>query len=152
MQNKQQMLASDRARATYAKLQRQGVAITVCRGTTGDHFNFFYSGFSYWSNNCLGWVIDDPKKSKICTYCLVTAPPEREFELKNDDNEIRKEPRNSNRLSGQSIKPSKPRPSKLRPLHKSGEHSSNSNKDVSSVKSKKAKEATVQKTKKRARK
>lgn len=152
MQNKQQMLASDRARATYAKFQRQGVAATVCRGTTGDDFNFFYSGFPYWSNSCLGWVPDFANKPKICSYCLVATPPTREFEVKEELHDPRKELRDSNRLPGQANEPSKSGKSGVSTVSASSKHSSKGNKDLPSSKIKKTKTNTIQKTKKPTKK
>ena len=146
------MLASDRARATYAKFQRQGVAATVCRGTTGDDFNFFYSGFPYWSNNCLGWVPDFANKPKICSYCVITKPPEREFEVKDEPNVNRPELRDINRLPGQANEPSKSRKSGLPAISASSKHSSKGNKNLPKPKTKEIKTNTVQKTKKPTKK
>jgi hypothetical protein len=147
MQNKQQMLASSRARATYAKLQQQRVSSTVCRGASGDDFNFFYSDLSYWSDNCLGWVLDDLKKSKICPFCAAVSPSEIEFQVKIASNEIRKEFRDINRISGQPAEPSKPGTPKLRQLHKGRKRGSDCDKGVPSAKNKKNKKGYVQKGK-----
>lgn len=131
------MLASDRARYTYAKFQRQGVAATVCRGTTGEDFNFFYSDFPYWSNSCLGWVPDFANKPKICAYCLITKAPARKFEVEVEPNDIRKESRNSDRLPGQANKPDKPGRSGLSKVSTGDEHRSKGNKNVPTPKNKK---------------
>lgn len=146
------MLASDLARATYAKLQRQRIPATVCRGTSGDDFNFFYSSFTYWSNNCLGWVPDLANKPKICIYCLVTAPPAHEFEVKNDINDRRKELRNSDRLSGQANEPNNLGRSRLSELHTVSKHSSKSTKSYATHKNKKSSKRKIKTTKKKTKK
>jgi len=152
MQNKQQMLASTRARATYAKFQQQRVGATICRGTSGNDFNFFYSDHSYWADNCLGWVIDDSKKSKICAFCFGTPHQKIELQSKIDNNEIRKEPRDGSGVPGPSLKSDKSNGRKLQQLRKISKCGGSSNKDVSNSKIKKAKKTKVQKTKKRDRK
>ncbi len=146
------MLASTSARATYAKFQRQHAAATVCRGMTGDDFNFFYSDFPYWSDCCLGWVLDDHKKSKICTFCSIVSPSEVDFQVKSDNNEIRKEFGDSDRVSGQPPEPSKSRTPRLRQLHKGGKRGGDSDKDVPSSKDKETKKGNVQKSQKRTKK
>lgn len=152
MQNKQQMLASPIARATYAKFQRQRIAATVCRGTTSDEFNFFYSGFSYWSNRCLGWVPDFADKPKICIHCLVATPPTQEFEVKDNIDDRRKELRNIDRLSGQANESNKLGRSGLSEIHTVSKHSSKSNKGDATPKNKqkvKSKAKTIKKNTKK---
>lgn len=144
------MLASDRAKATYAKLQRQGIAATMCRGTTGDDFNFFYSDFSYWSNYCLGWVPDNVNKPKICVYCSLVKTPVREFAVITDNDETRKEPRNSNRVPRQPTEQHKPGTSAVSELHTGGKHVSSGSKSNAATKTKKKKTKKLPKAKKRA--
>lgn len=146
------MLASERARAMYTKFQRQGVAATVCRGTTGDDFNFFYSDFSYWSNNCLGWVPDSANEPKICPYCRIAKTPIREFEVKDEPNVNRSELRDSNRLPRQTDEPSKSGKSGISSLSVSSKHSCKGHKNLPKTKTKKIKTTTVQKTKKPTKK
>ena len=146
------MLASDTARATYAKLQRQGIPATVCRGASGDDYNFFYSDFTYWSNYCLGWVPDIRDKPRICIHCSRIKAPVREFEIKNDIDAFPKESRNSDRPLRQPPTPSKPGPSSVRQLCASSKHSNTGNKDSTNAKNKKAKVGASQKTKKRTKK
>lgn len=146
------MLASDLARATYAKLQRQGTPATVCRGTSGNDFNFFYSSFTYWSNNCLGWVPDLANKPKICSYCLVSTPPNREFEIKEDFYDPRKEFRNSNRLPGQADEPSKSGKSGLSSVPAISEHRSKSNKGDATPKNKQNRKSKTKTLKKKTKK
>ena len=141
------MLASPRAKATYVQYQRQGIAATVCRGTTDDDFNFFYSDLTYWSSDCLGWVNDTVNKSKVCTYCSLSSPPEIKFETKSDINEVRKESRNSNRPPRQPIEPNKPGSSEIRCVRKGCKHSGKGDKDLPSVKNQKTKRIHVQKRK-----
>lgn len=145
MQNRQQMLASPSARATYTKFQRQSLAATVCRGTSDDDFNFFYSDLTYWADNCLGWVPDITGRSKVCVYCARTAPPEIKLETKSDINEVRKQSRNSNRAHRQPNEPSAPNAPGLRQLQKSRKHGSESSKGISNTKNKKTEEISVQK-------
>lgn len=147
MQNRQQMLASPQAQATYKQLQRRGVAATVCRGTADNDFNFFYSDLTYWSDNCLGWVSDTINKSKVCASCVFATAPEIKFETKPDINEVRKESRDSNRVSRQPNESSKPNTSGLRQLHTICEHSGNDGKIVPGVKIQKTEEIPVKKRK-----
>lgn len=151
MQTKRQMLASDRARASYVKFQRQCVAATVCRGTTGDDFNFFYSVDAYWSHSCLGWVPDIANKSKICCYCAVTKPPVREFYIKEEDNDHRTESRDSDRLHGQVNEPSKSRRSRLHEVQTSSKHRDKGNKSLPKNKIKENSKRTVQKVNKKTK-
>lgn len=146
------MLASDLARATYAKLQRQGIPATVCRGTTGNEFNFFYSSFPYWSNKCLGWIPDFADKPKICIYCLVTALPAHEFEVKSDINDRRNELRDSNRLPGQADEPSKSGKSGLSSVSAISEHRSKSNKGDATPKNKQNRKSKTKTLKKKTKK
>jgi len=152
MQNRQQMLASSRAQATYVQFQRQGIAATVCRGTTDDEFNFFYSDLTHWSDNCLGWVIDVTNKSKICTHCSLSSPLKVKIEPKYDINEVRKESRDSNRPHRKPVEPSNPGSSGLRCVRKSCKHSGKGNKDLPAVKNQKTKRVHVQKSKNRKEK
>ena len=146
------MLASDLARATYAKLQRQGIPATVCRGTSGDDFNFFYSSFTYWSNNCLGWVPDLANKPKICLYCLTTKPPMREFGARAQINDFRNELRDSNRLPGQADEPSKSGKSGLSSVSASSEHRCKSNKGDATPKNKQNRKSKTKTLKKKTKK
>lgn len=148
MQNKQQMLASPLARATYTKFQQQRVAATVCRGTAGDDLNFFYSDLPYWADNCLGWVADDAQKSKICAYCSLVTPAERAYFTKIDTDEIR----NSDRVPRQDAKSCKPRRSGVSGVQPGGKHRGKGNKDVPSHKIKEDSKGAVQKTNKKSKK
>jgi hypothetical protein len=147
MQNRQQMLASPRAQATYVQFQRQGIAATVCRGTTDDEFNFFYSDLTHWADNCLGWVIDSINKSKICTHCSLSSPLKVKIEPKSDINEFRKESRDSNRSPGQPTAPSKPGSPEIRGVCKVHKHGGKGNKDLPAVKNKKTKRVHTRKRK-----
>lgn len=146
------MLASSRTKATYTKLQQQGIASTVCRGTSGDDFNFFYSDLSYWSDSCLGWVPDFVHKPKICTYCLVAVAPLREFETKEEVYDTRKKLRDVDRSSGQANEPGKPRRRELSKLPASSEHCRKGIKSDAKPKNKKSNESTVKKFKKTTKK
>ena len=143
------MLASPQAQATYKQFQRQGAAATVCRGTTADDFNFFYSDLTYWSDNCLGWVADTINKSKVCTYCAFATAPEPKFDTKSDINEVRKQSRDSNRAHRQPNESNKSNKPGLRQIHKSCKHGSKGPKGVSVVKNKKTQEMHIQKRKDR---
>lgn len=146
------MLASARARATYAQFQRQGLTATVCRGTTGSDFNFFYSDYEYWSNGCLGWVHDFTNESKICTYCSVTKAPSREFIVKEDKDEFRTELRNSNRVLRQADEPCKPGRSRLPKVSSGRKHSSKRNKGNAALKNKQTNKSPTKTNKKKTKK
>jgi hypothetical protein len=147
MQNRQQMLASPQAQATYKQLQRRGVVATVCRGTAGDDFNFFYSDLAYWSDNCLGWVSDTINKSKVCASCVFATAPEIKSDINEYRKEARKESRNSNRAPRQPNESSKHNASGLRQLHASCKHSGNDGKSIPVDKIQKTEKIPVKKRK-----
>lgn len=148
MQTKQQMLASPKAKRTYKTLQALNIPVTICRGTSGNEINFFYSDLPYWSDSCLGWVRDAHKSSKICAYCKLAKAPEVEFPSFPLKDEVGEKSRDISGVPGQSAKPSKPRPSELPGLHKSSKHRDKSAKSNAVAKAKKEKTNKLQKGKK----
>jgi hypothetical protein len=149
MQNKKQMLDSSRAQRTYAQFYRLGLAATMCRGTTSDDNNFFYSNLPYWSVRCLGWVLDKPGKPKVCQFCMLAQPPKVEFSPAAAKNEAKQESRDDSSPLGQLAYSNSPRSPSVWGLPTGRGHGSKGN--TSSAGTKKQEKGTdpLQKSKKK---
>lgn len=141
------MLASARARHTYEKLRAQNIAATVCRGTTVDDFNFFYSILEYWSDHCLGWVADTPNRPRVCPYCRLVSAPKHEFDPIIDNNDAGKKHRNGNSSHRQPVKPDSARSPELPEVRAVSKHSSAGTKGDADAKTKAKKVKKLQKVK-----
>jgi hypothetical protein len=152
MQTKQQMLASARAQHTYKKLQQQGTPAVICRGASGDDFNFFYSVFSYWSDHCLGWVAEARNRPPICPYCRLITAPKHEFDIDVTPYDARKESRNRDSTPRQASEPDSASRSKLSKVSDSSKHRSTGDKSDAKTKNKKVSKTKLSKKAKRPKK
>jgi len=79
MQNKSELLVSQRAVASYNRLRTYGTPATMCRGLSSSEEDFFYATADnkYWSEYCRGWIIDvGGGNDRVCPSCaMLKAQP-----------------------------------------------------------------------------
>lgn len=91
---------------------------TLCRGVTQNDMDFFYAPTEeYWSDNCVGWLLDYPNQPVVCPFCKAHPPIDRSVKNNADDEariKAQAKPRNDSSSARPATKPRKPKSYRFR--------------------------------------
>lgn len=130
MQNKQQLLSSNRAKQLYKFYYDKGIPAVICRGTSGSDANFHYTPAPFWSDMCVGWLPQRADGVNICQYCKLATAPVSHFNYVEEKSEQEQEFRDADCLFRRDDDPDTCRSPKIRQLSARKKHSGKANKGV----------------------